>query len=386
MGIKFDQPLPFDIRVSCDTVVVGFVPLKTFLETLNKKYFKFRYHVFQNEDDLSGFELYEIDLNDFRNIGEGSPRVAKAVNVNSGEIKDVRTDMPVEQEKRFYKVPSSWSYDIVIEYRSDTNVRLSLSIPKYLYGHNIIEWPDCKPSEFLSKLDNFFHKFFRKHFNEEFFGMEPTYLRVDFGKNYHFSSYQRKLEWFANAQTQYRFTATNVYKDSAETATGTIEFKKDSWYMKIYDKGLEFEKHDLKRLRKMYGYDEKIDREKLQIDKRFEYLRKFAQNCVRIEYECRGQHLTELWLKTIEYQDVDSGTKKKIKAATKSFNVTHNIIQQFREMYSEYWDTESFYGKAEKFIKNHLEFAINPISLNLLRKSSLISCFSHLSYNQYYVK
>ena len=152
--------------------------------------------------------------------------------------------------------------------------------------------------------------------------------------------------------------------------------------MKIYDKGLEFEKHDLKRLRKMYGYDEKIAREKLQIDKRFEYLRKFAQNCVRIEYECRGQHLTELWLKTIEYQDVDSGTKKKIKAATKSFNVTHNIIQQFREMYSEYWDTESFYGKAEKFIKNHLEFAINPISLNTLRKSSLISCFSHLSYNQ----
>ena len=163
---KFD-----DVPISCDTVVVRFVPTAKMLEMLNQRYFRYRSIQFQGAEDLQGFEVYTIDMNEFRMVdvpnkwdklrnglltdGQLMWRMdadTRVLNRSTGEVKTVGTTYDAMRKKRMYQVPASWSYDCIIEHRSDVDCRLTMSIPKFFYGHNVLEWPACRPMEFMEKL------------------------------------------------------------------------------------------------------------------------------------------------------------------------------------------------------------------------------------------
>ena len=144
--------------------------------------------------------------------------------------------------------------------RGNTKIYFQLSIPKYLYGHNIAQFlPDIDSTHFDYGLDSDFNEvlkkspkllrqFLRHFFNNEFAGIhinekQVEIIRLDFCYNeIHDSKEDALLK--LEMQKKHYYKGSKVNKMHAYDTS--FSWKTSSKYAKIYHKGEEYKKHDLR--------------------------------------------------------------------------------------------------------------------------------------------
>jgi hypothetical protein len=200
--------------------------------------------------DTIRFKLHNLaDLQDF------SINLVSGKNVVRGRMEFVSFDAEFNETKEEEMIKAkltSGSYDInySLNYTENT-VLFEFSIPKYIYGHNLDHYPLSSGNEYNDLLF-FLNKFFVDEFGFEVDFKNIELLRLDLCYNYSFESEINKETYKEHASDLFGkvFHDKKVLKFNDNS---TVMYKTQDYSFKVYDKGLEFEKNDLKKITKYFG-------------------------------------------------------------------------------------------------------------------------------------
>lgn len=232
----------------------------------------------QSDMDLDG-ESPDFDMSYNSDVGKFFTRqyakhVVRGVDEFTGEI--IENDETVQKARKFLYdftpdkvytsdgvecVPSScYTLNVSVRYRTSTikqisyvtpYVHIEFSIPKFLFGHNLLLYPLNGDTD-GKELGKFTRKFFKCLFgidNLSEIGFE--YSRIDVSISYKFDSlenyemYRRCLIYHTSKVKLKR--NIQIYGNNE-----TFMYKTDGYSVKIYDKTAEFRKDDYKEIQKYY--------------------------------------------------------------------------------------------------------------------------------------
>lgn len=173
--------------------------------------------------------------------------------VNSHTGHNERTEMFVYDSTHYHSYESfringsfipSWNYNINYRVFED-RIELEFSLPKFIYGTNVIQL--CDHITRISSPYQMLTKSLKKFFSVVFSGCLVDYggieiKRWDFCFNQFFESEEKVYE--ALKYIKLKYASKN---DKLSYDTGLVELTKSN-YLKIYMKGVEFEKHDKRKL------------------------------------------------------------------------------------------------------------------------------------------
>ena len=187
---------------------------------------------------------------------------------------------------------------------SSKSAEWEFSIPKYVYGHNLEQYPLNKP-DVIYELKEFFNKFIEENYQIKVPLHDIRILRLDICYNHHFDNtiqkHQHKKMIIQNGHIN--FPARNVTKYGNDT----IMINYDHYSFKMYDKGAEFKKHDYLELCKdeNFGIEET---NKLQL---------IADKILRFEISYRKPKISDVFM--MKYNELilpDLRLKKEIDELT----------------------------------------------------------------------
>lgn len=206
----------------------------------------------------------------------------------------------------FFKIKSSeykvnWSYS-----DSEGLLRFNLSVPKYLYATNVIqfivdrsdeEYDECKNKNILGNAEGVFRKLYQfvDKFREEILMGRVTMhdiqiMRIDICYNLILNDIQEVEDYYEaikKARIKYLRQGSNKLK-SYETSFMYIG---KGYSFKVYKKGIEFRKNDYKELLKMENYK--------RIKNNVEYIKNLADRTIRYEMTIRKQLINRIYKKYI---------------------------------------------------------------------------------------
>lgn len=189
-----------------------------------------------------------LNLNRYEDFALNLVRGSK---VTVSGMKFVKTGF-LKKEKEFTKCTlTSSSYDINYEVHLTQNyMMMEFSIPKYLYGHNTEHFPkNHNEVELENELKMFLLRFFLVEFKGEIQLEDIEIMRVDLCFNYKFKSLENK-EMFKALMPKLFNSVFSETKSITYGENESVMYKTQDYSFKIYDKGLEFFKHDYKKLLK----------------------------------------------------------------------------------------------------------------------------------------
>jgi len=229
--------------------------------------------------DTVGFRVI-IDKDTFDSL-LGKMIMTQRIDKQTGEIEfeynNAKVDFhsPSWNYKVVFKVTDEyWVYDEKrkFPYKASgiPHISFEYSVPKILYGHNMVSIHPCLIYESMHKVKEAF---------EEYYGVElpdPSewYLfRVDTCKNFVLDNELQVRQYISYLQRlNYPRRVKNIYEDTG------LYFASQHNTLKVYCKGAEFKKHDMKRFadekksKRLYEYAQKILRIEVEHRKRIRYL------------------------------------------------------------------------------------------------------------------
>lgn len=162
--------------------------------------------------------------------------------------------------KDFYKIKSN-HYEVATSYDSSSDcVDFNLSLPKYIFGSNLIHFPFHSQPADISQcaqfVKNFIISFLHSFGISEYAEQDILLNRVDICCNVNYLDDSLRKLFFLNLRKHTSATASST-RNLSMYMNG-IFFKSTDWSFKIYDKFVEFNKHDKNILAKqphvMYNY------------------------------------------------------------------------------------------------------------------------------------
>lgn len=143
---------------------------------------------------------------------------------------------------------ASSSYEINYRYDARRNeVIMEFSIPKYIYGTNVYMFP-LDTVSIKYELEVFLKEFWNDNFGLELDSKRLSINRIDFCYNYKFAN-EIKMKAFKKSIFE---NMRNIYPKSKvrNYGTETVMYVTQNYSFKVYDKAVEFEKHDYNDLLK----------------------------------------------------------------------------------------------------------------------------------------
>ena len=162
----------------------------------------------------------------------------------------------------FKKIPSyHYGIQVYVDYVNDC-IRINLSLPKYMYGHNLKHLIDKSgAARTLSGCYMDVYKEFKRSVNCLFsdIGCYPDWElveveRMDFCYNYHARNYEQ-ARYLLSQMRSIRPKGTRIETASFSDYQSTLFFKTKNHTSKVYLKGKEFQRNDAKKLRKNSAFD-----------------------------------------------------------------------------------------------------------------------------------
>lgn len=152
----------------------------------------------------------------------------------------------------------SYTYAVSVLPNYERNTcEVNFSIPKALFGTNVMQFVDPYASlntvNLRKKLFDYIKEFFKKYFYTDMNFSDLEMRRIDFCYNQFFYSKSDALKYIASQSInakKFAKSSSNTGRtygtgDTAETIYYTV---KNQYTWKIYHKGTEFKKHDYKKL------------------------------------------------------------------------------------------------------------------------------------------
>lgn len=279
-----------------DTIVIRIHDLEAH-ETLCK---------YLNRKTGEGASVYSVESD--KDYTERQKRIYKTLLVYQDTGKMI-------EKAHFNKLKSS-HYNIAYHIDYDRNfISLNLSIPKYLYGTNVVQFTRSPfipgfhfghHSELKTNIEEAFPRlmqFIKRFFKVEFTGITiyPKLVeinRIDICFNQVFDTKQSALEYLKQLQTikkKYSRDASNFSRDWKTT----IMYRTDKYSFKVYHKGSEFKKHDKKELGKFNESPEALKKGKFNL----EFYQEFSDKMLRYELTVRGSYMSYLYMRHIFRSD-----------------------------------------------------------------------------------
>lgn len=217
----------------------------------------------------------------------------------------------VHQVAHFNELKSS---HYTIAYKIDTLrefILINLSIPKYVFGTNIIHYnrpvtdkafstahhSELKRNlkESYKRLYHFLGKFFALEFGEIEIDYQLVEVsRIDICYNQMFDSKDASLDYLNQLRKLKKKYARDASNYSRDWKT-SIVYKTDRYSFKVYHKGTEFAKNDAKNLRELN------EAGKSSFD--VAYYQRFADRILRYEMTFRNSHMSYLYMAKLFRKD-----------------------------------------------------------------------------------
>ena len=239
----------------------------------------------------------------------------------------------LHQVAQFNELKSShYSIAYKIDYLRDF-IAFNVSIPKYVYGVNILHYNRSPLDKRFSALNHasikrnltesykrLFH-FFDKFFVSEFGSIEiyPQFVevnRVDICYNQVFDSKSDAFEYLNQLRKLKKKYARNASNYSRDWKT-SIVYKTDRYSFKVYHKGTEFAKNDARHLREL----NESGAARFDVD----YYQSFADRILRYEMTFRNSQISHLFMHHLFRRDChlwQAGLKLWNKAKQKKADAT----------------------------------------------------------------
>lgn len=287
------------------------------------------------------------------------------------ELRDARSVKRVYlNSKGSYRVPSS-SNDMTFTINDNKGtIEFSFSIPKYLYGHNVVEHiPQIHSSRYhkhgqdLFSLD--FQSFFLYERLQQFlqiflkdlknvykikgeFDLKYIELkRIDLCYNQHFKSKEDALLYLSNQKKLLTKGSRKAQSSTGEYETGLTYTTSRGSYFKIYHKGKDYTIHQLAKHLKINSENAK------------KHLRTNNYIDLYTKYLSREQILKNAFkIDTIE----DKKTKINDSIKDEMINLS-SIYKQF-----EIYDTKGLQNEADKILRYEITFRPNFMAYHLKTK------------------
>lgn len=243
--------------------------------------------------------------------------VGKSINYREAETDDLTVMQKVvhktyilyhdsgnlHQVAQFNELKSShYTIAYKIDYLRDF-IGFNVSIPKYVYGTNIIHYntpPTSKNFDYSRHADiaknlregyrrliHFFNKFIKAEFGE--ISLDARFIevnRLDICYNQVFDSKPDALGYLnqlRKLKKRYARSASNYSRDWQTS----IMYKTDRYSFKVYHKGAEFKKNDSKKLRELNETGAGFD---------VDYYQSFADKILRYEMTFRNSYMSYLYM------------------------------------------------------------------------------------------
>ena len=304
---------------------------------------------------MASFDTVAFKLHNLQLYGASSYNLIKGKRVTVGGMhyKDLTNKFEETKSDEFIKASlTSASYEINYQIHINQNfVWFEFSFPKWLYLHNVKEQPinEKDPSETLRET---IYGFFLSEFKLEIDFNDLEILRFDICHNYVFDSMENKQlfkdclpDIFAN---QFGKNKTITYSDN-----NTVMYKTQDYSFKIYDKGIEFLKHDYTKLQKHLTSQKELDMITSQ-----------ANLTLRSELTFRKRKISYEFFNQIN----------------KTNQVGQTFKQHFRYMKLVYNDTRTILERIVNYLNNYMIFKISEKEIN----DFIISIYKKPNYLKYF--
>jgi len=197
------------------------------------------------------FDTVIFRIHDIKSFGEDWINFVKQKKVSVGGMRffDLHNRYEETKETEIIKLElTSASYSIKYSINLQENyIHFDFSIPKYIYRHNLNSYPlDSK--DLHGDLKNFILGFIMHEFKMEVQLKNIQIKRIDLCYNYEFESVKNKNLYKEILPTIFR-SAFRENKILTYPNNDTVMYKTRDYSFKIYDKGVEFMKHDFKKLK-----------------------------------------------------------------------------------------------------------------------------------------
>ena len=221
------------------------------------------------------------------------------------------------------------SHDYNINYRVfEDRIDLEFSLPKFIYGTNCLQLLDhisrfASPYQMLKRA-------IKKFFDECFSGCLINYgaveiKRWDFCFNQFFENETKVYECLKYIKLKY---ASKHDKLSYET--GLVELTKSN-YLKIYMKGVEFEKHDKKKFKHAHLFET------------------FSKQILRFEKKCTNKNISYWFNSNVLYNNVTFNEFKRLRNLFNKNKVEKVYRNSFKGKFEDFKDMRSIYEKVQNF-------------------------------------
>lgn len=202
-----------------------------------------------------GFDTIRFKLKNLENYEGIAHALSSGSKITIGGMKYTKRESKfgeVKEDNVVIAKLSSASYDInyFIDMTSKS-ATFEFSVPKYIYGNNLSEFPNQRGNEYHDLLI-FLIDFFNLEFKLPINLTDIEILRIDICYNYHFKTeenknlYKNHLEYIF--KSHFKEHSTISYSQH-----NTVMYKTQDYSFKIYDKGEEFLKHDFSKIMKVKG-------------------------------------------------------------------------------------------------------------------------------------
>ncbi len=241
---------------------------------------------------------------------------------------------------------TSSSYKVNFRYDVRANeVYFEFSIPKYIYGTNIYHYP-CDAVDIKYELREFLEKFWEDEFELK---LDPTRLiinRIDFCFNYQFNN-EIKMKAFKKAIFQ---KMRSLYPKGKihNYGTETVMYVTGNWSFKVYDKAVEFAKHDYNEIIKSGKSPEEVSK-----------ILEDSKRLLRFELTFRKKKLVEVLVKNFRsIVKPEIWIIKKLKLIIFTYNELNSLINYLERNINKFIKTgkEVYMKKAEIRIKKSTNF------------------------------
>ena len=282
------------------------------------------------------------------------------------------SDNIIALSKRSKLFIASSHYNVSYFYNiSQHFIDFNLSVPKYKYGTNILQFieyfnQDC--DKVYDMLVDFVRGFAQKHFFEAIDFKDLELTRIDLCYNQFFNSKYDAMTYLQEQKELLKKYARSTKNDYRSYETSLLYVTK-RYSFKIYHKGTEFKKHDKRELQKKNPTNHTLDELQDISDKILRYEVTFRK--AQIDYLFEQAELHTAYLAFLK----NEATRKSLRLLNKDFynrgiefaqqskryvfeTITqHEAIQTqmvsfdrliFREVYNFFWDTVKKYQLTQR--------------------------------------
>jgi hypothetical protein len=254
--------------------------------------------------------------------------------------------------KFIHSYKPSFLYEMNIRLNSDGRVYFSYSVPKFIYGHNLNHFPyDQKnTSDALRQLIDHIRFVCKKIINVDVYSKDADLIisRIDLCRNFKFTKENfDTINFLLSDIAKHRKKITR-YNDE------TYMYKTNDWSVKIYNKSVEFEKHDFSKIQANY-----LSRYKVNQSILLDNLLSFSKNIWRLEVTLRNAEINKLFWKTLHrHNDISYSVRFKYIKNIKNYKVFESIDKIVSSFLSKEDDDSRFfcYSKLVQKYSDYLSF------------------------------